>query len=111
VPPMSSLRIASIMIQARERAGDHPVSTSMGRPKRVLCPRIVLTKHDSNIPILRDVAGACNEKGMLYLDSVLEQTWTSLRLSEIEIRSLVYGRSSGLLRGHTDCVWNKAVVK
>ena len=29
-------------------------------------------KHDSNLPIPRDVPAACSEKGMVYLDSVLE---------------------------------------
>src|SRR6267154_4823829 len=74
---ISSLRIASIIIEVRERAGDHgascPVSTSIGRPKRVLCPYIVLMKYDSNLPVPRDVPAACSEKGMVYLDSVLEQ--------------------------------------
>jgi hypothetical protein len=103
---ISSLRIASIKIEARERAGDHgpscPVSTSIGRPKRVLCPYIVLMKRDSNLSIPRDVPAACSEKGMVYLDSVLEQlghfflsSHYDLRLPEMEIRSLVHGRGSG----------------
>jgi hypothetical protein len=30
-------------------------------------------KQDSNLPIPRDVPVACSERGMVYLDSVLEQ--------------------------------------
>jgi hypothetical protein len=74
---ISSLRTSSIIIEARERARDHrtrcPVSTSIGRPKRVLCPYFVLMKYNSNLPIPRDVPAARSEKGMVYLDSVLEQ--------------------------------------
>jgi hypothetical protein len=99
---ISSLRIASFIIEARERTGDHgtncPVSTSIGRPKRVLCPYIVLMKLDSNLLIPRDVPAVRSEKGMVYPDSILEQLWAflssqyDLRLSEIGIRSLVLHR-------------------
>jgi hypothetical protein len=67
----------SDIIEARERTGDHgagcPVSTSIERPKRVLCPYVVLMKQDSSLPIPRDLPAACSEKGMVYLNNVLEQ--------------------------------------
>jgi len=85
------------MIEARERAGDHgasfSMSTSIGRPKRVLFPYIVRMKHDNNLAIPRDVPAVCSENGMVYLDSVLEQLGICLS-AEIEIRSLVHGKNS-----------------
>lgn len=69
---ISFLRIASTIIEARERAGGReancPVSIPMGQPKRVLCPDIVLMIHD--LPIPRDVPAACSEKKIVYSNNL-----------------------------------------